>query len=171
MTTEDFLKMMLDERIKMLLSKKPSEDGLEVEEAGEKVIMGLEEEKKDKLEAYMDLLTENMAQNERKAYIGGMKDGIRVMKALEEMTDDDFWKKVVHERIQVLLLRSRKKNDSSNKIEESFLEKLDPEARKIVEDFVDYLTAREVNDQEMIYIGGFEDAMRLTGTALKGSFC
>lgn len=76
MTTEDFLKMMIDERIKILLSGKPSEAGLEVEEAGEKVIMELEEEKKDKLEAYLELLTEDMAQNERKAYIGGLKDGI-----------------------------------------------------------------------------------------------
>ncbi len=76
MTTKDFLEMMLDERIKMLLTRKPSEDGLEIEDAGEKIIMELEGGKKDKLEAYMNLLTDNMAQNERKAYIGGLKDGI-----------------------------------------------------------------------------------------------
>ena len=43
MTTKEFLEMMLDERIKLLLFRKPSEDGLKIEEAGEKVIMELDD--------------------------------------------------------------------------------------------------------------------------------
>ncbi len=85
MTTKEFLEMMLDERIKLLLFRKPSEDGLKIEEAGEKVIMELDEGKKDKLEAYMDLMTENMAQNERNAYIGGLKDGIWLAREIRRL--------------------------------------------------------------------------------------
>ena len=85
MTTKDFVEMILDERIKMFLTRKPSEDGLEITEAGEKIIMELEEGTKDKLEAYMELLTDNMAQNERKAYIGGLKDGIWLAREIERL--------------------------------------------------------------------------------------
>ena len=85
MTTKDFVEMILDERIKMLLTRKPSEDGLEIEDAGEKIIMELEGGKKDKLEAYMELLTDNMAQNERKAYIGGLKDEIWLAREIERL--------------------------------------------------------------------------------------
>lgn len=85
MTTKDFVEMILDERIKMLLTRKPSENGLEITEAGEKIIMELEEGTKDKLEAYMELLTDNMAQNERKAYIGGLKDEIWLAREIERL--------------------------------------------------------------------------------------
>ncbi len=77
-----FFDLMMDERLKNILMKAPIKDGDQIIKEAEDVIDSLDEDKHNKLDAYLDMMTDDMAERERKAYVGGLKDGILVMKTL-----------------------------------------------------------------------------------------
>lgn len=80
MTDEEFIDMMVMERIQMILRRKPDQEQQEVLDAGEQVIWELDEEKRKKVEAYLDILFCQGAEDEEKLYRAGIRDGIWIVK-------------------------------------------------------------------------------------------
>lgn len=78
MTDREFIDMMLDERIKVLLSQKLNREDAEILSAGEKVIDELGESEKHKVLAFLNRTAEMEAENEKRTYVGGVYDGIRL---------------------------------------------------------------------------------------------
>lgn len=76
MTNEEYLDMVIGERLTQLLLRKPDIKEKEVLDAGEKIINQLEEDKRSRLKEYMNLMFDRQAEDERKSYLGGLKDGI-----------------------------------------------------------------------------------------------
>ena len=85
MENEDLFEKMIEERLERLLYKKSSEKELKIMEEGERILSGLKDEDHVKIEAYMNQILDNMAENERKAYHGGMRDGVRLARWICEM--------------------------------------------------------------------------------------
>lgn len=78
-TDSEFLEMMMAERIKSLIFRKPSMEEERILDEGEQVIRSLQEEAQEKLERYMDLFIEQGGEDERNIYQGGLRDGIQLM--------------------------------------------------------------------------------------------
>ena len=76
MTNEEYLDMAIVERITQLLLRKPDVKEKEILDKGEKVIDRLEETERIQMEAYMNLIADRQAEDERKSYLGGLKDGV-----------------------------------------------------------------------------------------------
>lgn len=76
MTNEEYLDMAIGERITQLLLRKPNVKEKEIFDKGEKVIDRLEETERIQMEAYMNLIADRQAEDERKSYMGGLKDGV-----------------------------------------------------------------------------------------------
>lgn len=75
----EFAEAVMAERIKCLIVRKLSVEDDTVLDEGEAVIESLPEDRKKKLERYLDLLIEQGAEDERNIYKGGLEDGIRLM--------------------------------------------------------------------------------------------
>lgn len=88
MTNEEYLDMVIGERITQLLLRKPDIKEKEVLDKGEKVINSLGETERMSVEAYLNLFSDRQAEDERKSYLGGVRDGIclvgRILKLWEE---------------------------------------------------------------------------------------
>ena len=88
MTNEEYLDMVIGERITQLLLRKPDMKETEVLDKGEKVINSLGETERISVEAYLNLFSDRQAEDERKSYLGGVRDGIclvgRIFKLWEE---------------------------------------------------------------------------------------
>ncbi len=81
---EEFLKMVLDERLKRLPHNRHDDEyGERIISEGEEIIDRLAEEDKKKVMAYLDMITDDMADYERGAYLGGLKDVIGILKMLK----------------------------------------------------------------------------------------
>ena len=79
MTNEEYLDMVIGERITQLLLRKPDIKEKEVLDKGEKVINSLGETERISVEAYLNLFSDQQAEDERKSYLGGVRDGICLM--------------------------------------------------------------------------------------------
>ena len=79
MTNEEYLDMVIGERITQLLLRKPDMKEHEVLDKGEKVINSLGETERISVEAYLNLFSDQQAEDERKSYLGGVRDGICLM--------------------------------------------------------------------------------------------
>lgn len=79
---KEFYDMVLDERLKFILARRPAEEDKKVITAGDEVIARLDSKDREVMEAYLDMFTDNMASYERQAYLGGLRDGICLMKKL-----------------------------------------------------------------------------------------
>lgn len=77
-TDGEFLEGLVCERIVQLLSGARDECGSKILEDAEAVIAGMEPEKKEKLEAYLEMMVDQRAAEEKKLYWGGLMDGIRL---------------------------------------------------------------------------------------------
>lgn len=77
-TDGEFLEGLVCERIVQLLSGARDECGSKILEDAEAVIAGMEPEKKEKLEAYLEMTVDQRAVEEKKIYWGGLMDGIRL---------------------------------------------------------------------------------------------
>lgn len=76
MDKTELIEMIISERIGALLEQKVKEEAKEaVSGREERILEGLEEEKKIQIETYIDSLVEEAAQNERIIYRGGFYDG------------------------------------------------------------------------------------------------
>ena len=88
MTNEEYLDMVIGERLTQLLLRKPDIKEKEVLDKGEKVINSLGETERISVEAYLNLFSDRQAEDERKSYLGGVRDGIclvgRIFKLWEE---------------------------------------------------------------------------------------
>lgn len=72
----DLMGMILEERIDMLLSKKQSDQAGETLRKAEAVVDRLPDEDRAAIEKWLDLSMDMEAENQRKAYLGGLMDGI-----------------------------------------------------------------------------------------------
>ena len=80
---KEFFDMVLDERLKLLPHNRHDDEmGDRIIREGDEVIAGLTGQDGEKVKAYMDMLTEDMMEYERTAYLGGLKDGIRLLKSI-----------------------------------------------------------------------------------------
>lgn len=73
---EDFLKMMLGERVGVLLKGKRTEKVLAALAEAETVVSSLPEEQKEKIRAWLDLSMDLEAEEQERVYLGGLADGI-----------------------------------------------------------------------------------------------
>ena len=78
MTEKQFIDMVIQERIKLLLERKNTPEEETVLNNGEGVIDRLGEEDRKLVEAYLDLMTGLEAESEEGAYLGGFRDGVRL---------------------------------------------------------------------------------------------
>ncbi len=78
MTDKEFIRMMLEERIKCLSGRLLTQKEAEILSEGERILEELEEEKKEKVQKFLDLTMEMEAENEKQTYLGGLRDGIRL---------------------------------------------------------------------------------------------
>ena len=85
---KDCIEMAIGERIKMILFKKASKEEEQVLNKGDQIIENLDEEKKAAMMAYLDIRVDREAENEMKAYIGGVKDGICLITWINRMCDE-----------------------------------------------------------------------------------
>ena len=82
MTGEEFINMIVTERIKMVLLRKSDLENAAVADSAELVIKELDEEKRKKLEDYLNLMLYQRAEDEMKLYRAGFEDGIRLMRKI-----------------------------------------------------------------------------------------
>ena len=73
---EDFLKMMLGERIDLLLKGKKREKLIAALEEAEAVIAGLTEDQREKLRTWLDISMDLETEDQQRIYLGGFADGI-----------------------------------------------------------------------------------------------
>lgn len=78
MGKKDFYDMVVEERIAMILEQKEMVCENEWIAQAEKVMKDLNEEQKNSLLVYINQLIDEMAVAERKTYLGGIKDGLRM---------------------------------------------------------------------------------------------
>ena len=88
MTEKDFIAMIINERISMLLEKKGSPAEMDIIDKGEAAIQSLNEELKGPIEAYMNLMVKKEAEAETAVYLGGLRDGIHLMLKINEIGKD-----------------------------------------------------------------------------------
>ena len=89
MTEREFLDMVIQERIKLILERKTTPEEDSVFEKGEKAIEGLGEETKKRVQAFIDLLEDLDAEREEQAYMGGFYDGVRLMTKIAQIGKED----------------------------------------------------------------------------------
>ena len=88
MTEKDFIAMIINERISMLLEKKGSPEEREILDKGEAAIQSLSEEVKGPIEAYTNLMVQKEAEAEMAVYLGDIRDGIYLMLKINEIGKD-----------------------------------------------------------------------------------
>lgn len=96
MSKEDFLAMVLGERIDMLTKRERSVRTKSLLEEAEAVIDALPENEKEKIKSWLNLSMDLEAENLQKAYLGGLTDGIWLagmvyMAGAEGMLDLERW--------------------------------------------------------------------------------
>lgn len=89
MTEKEFLDMVIQERIKLILERRttPKEDG--IFERGEQAIEGLEEGTRKQVQDFIDLLEDMGAEREEQAYMGGFYDGVRLMTRISKIGKEE----------------------------------------------------------------------------------
>lgn len=85
MTDKEYLDLMIEERIAVLLQTKMEEREKEMMGDASKTIEGLDEEVRLQVETCMNLLIDKMADSEVKLYMGGFKDGVKLTKWVERL--------------------------------------------------------------------------------------
>lgn len=92
MTEKELIEMVIIERIDTLLTERRNEKGKEayekVYEKGERIIEGLDEENRVKIEEYIDAEAELDAEGKEAVYLGGVRDGVRLMAQIWEIVRD-----------------------------------------------------------------------------------
>ena len=82
MAEEELIDLIVTERINMILSREAKKEEISALEEGEQVIHELEEEVREKVERYLNLIIMQGAEDEMKLYRAGIEDGIRIMKRI-----------------------------------------------------------------------------------------
>lgn len=77
MTDKELMDMILSERINQLLERNLGSNP-EIDQ-GDQFLRGLEEKIRIQIEAYIDKLMEVSAKNERHIYLGGFRDGVKLV--------------------------------------------------------------------------------------------
>jgi hypothetical protein len=80
MTDKEYLDLMIDERISMILNKNSDGREIEMKDAASKVIEDMDEKMRTQVEMCISLLIDTMAKSEVKLYVGGVRDGIKIAK-------------------------------------------------------------------------------------------
>lgn len=78
MTDQEFCNMMLQERLNVLLSRKKPTVSDEVLKKVESVLGCLNDADREVIERFQESLGDTAAENEEKAYLGGLQDGIKI---------------------------------------------------------------------------------------------
>lgn len=91
MTEKEFLDMVVQERIKLLLERKTTPEEDAVFDRGDAAVEGLDEEKKAQVQALIDLFMDLDAEREEKAYRGGFRDGIRLVARLFKISMEECY--------------------------------------------------------------------------------
>lgn len=76
MTNQEFLQHILTERIEMILSEQRQEDMDWNIEVLDRIMTSMDPDDKEKLNRWLNQLTDMEADGQRQAYLGGLKDGI-----------------------------------------------------------------------------------------------
>lgn len=76
MTNQEFLQHILTERIEMILSEQRQEDMDWNIEVLDRIMTSMDPDDKEKLNHWLNQLTDMEADGQRQAYLGGLKDGI-----------------------------------------------------------------------------------------------
>lgn len=89
MSDKAFFDALVDERIRLTPHNRHNDEKGELTiSEGEKTIDSLNEKDREKIMTYLDMITDDMAEYERTAYIRGMKDGILLTKAIYNLRCD-----------------------------------------------------------------------------------
>lgn len=76
MTNQEFLQHILTKRIEMILSEQRQEDMDRNIEVLDRIMTSMDPDDKEKLNRWLNQLTDMEADGQRQAYLGGLKDGI-----------------------------------------------------------------------------------------------
>ena len=79
MSEQEYLEMIVAERIQMILADMEAGAVMDGEEESEKTLEGLEETQRKAIEAYLDHMVSRQAVTEKHLYLAGLKDGIRLL--------------------------------------------------------------------------------------------
>lgn len=82
MTDEEFIQMIVSERLAMLLNKKADPEEAEALDRAEGILKGLGEYERETVEGYINYLISSEAQAQEQAYREGVRDGILLMKEI-----------------------------------------------------------------------------------------
>ena len=90
MSDKELLDTMILERIQTLLERLKEDpakrkESLNMMDQAEAVLNRLSEQERNLMERYLDSMSERMAEEEPVLYLGGFKDGIRVMKWISSL--------------------------------------------------------------------------------------
>ena len=78
MSEQEYLEMIVAERIQMILADMEGGAVMDGEEEWEKTLDGLEEAQRKAIEGYLDQTVFRQAATEKHLYLAGLKDGIRL---------------------------------------------------------------------------------------------
>ena len=79
MSEQEYLEMIVAERIQMILADMEGGAVMDGEEEWEKTLDGLEEAQRKAIEGYLDQTVFRQAATEKHLYLAGLKDGIRLL--------------------------------------------------------------------------------------------
>ena len=79
MSEQEYLEMIVAERIQMILADMEAGAVMDGEEEWEKTLDGLEEAQRKAIEGYLDQTVFRQAATEKHLYLAGLKDGIRLL--------------------------------------------------------------------------------------------
>ena len=79
MSEQEYLEMIVAERIQMILADMEAGAVMDGEEEWEKTLEGLEETQRKAIEGYLDQMVSRQAVTEKHLYLAGLKDGIRLL--------------------------------------------------------------------------------------------
>ena len=79
MSEQEYLEMIVAERIQMILADMEGGAVMDGEEEWEKTLDGLEEAQRNAIEGYLDQTVFRQAATEKHLYLAGLKDGIRLL--------------------------------------------------------------------------------------------
>ena len=89
MRENEFIQMAVGERIAAAVEGKIAPVDQAVMDRAEKILRKLKKRDRDRLEDYINQLISSEADVQIQAYIGGFKDGIRLMKEIGRITEED----------------------------------------------------------------------------------
>lgn len=85
MMDQEFIEMMVSERVAVLLRKKADPEETEILDRAEGILRQLEKGKREQIERYVNYLISSEAENQEQIYREGIRDGILLMKKINRI--------------------------------------------------------------------------------------